>query len=264
MNGNSASRKVLLACSLALPAGPALTQDFGRFEGTVQTEWLDPEGDHRRMRLLSDFSYVDPNGQLWLAPSGWIIDGASIPQLFWNIIGSPFDGAYRRASVIHDVACDQKERPWKEVHRAFYYAMRAEGLGALKAKLMYGAVFAGGPRWEAQMFSYVEAAHAPEAALAMMRDVPAGYRTASIQISTGEFAEEETTMPFPGPVPAPSPGAEGDPDTYVGTEVALVLEEVAPRRSLQAEDLEMLSARIEENVDISLDEIEVLVSALNR
>ena len=43
---------VLLVLSVASVA-PALAQDFGRFEGNVQTEWLDPEGDYRRMRLLS-------------------------------------------------------------------------------------------------------------------------------------------------------------------------------------------------------------------
>ena len=35
-----------------------------------------------------------------------------------------FPGRLSRASVLYDVACDKKTRPWKDVHRIFYEAMR--------------------------------------------------------------------------------------------------------------------------------------------
>jgi len=117
---------------------------YGKFIGTVKTEWLP---DHRRMRLLASLAYIDPHNVRWDAPSGWVIDGASIPQCFWSIIGGPYEGNYRNASVIHDVACDQKRRPWEAVHEAFYYAMLCEGAEPVKAKIMYGAVYFLGPRW---------------------------------------------------------------------------------------------------------------------
>src|SRR5690606_6494125 len=62
-----------------------------------------------------------------------------------------FEGPYRNASVIHDVACDQKQRPWRDVHRAFYTAMLAAQVDPIKAKIMYGAVYQFGPRWERQV-----------------------------------------------------------------------------------------------------------------
>lgn len=117
---------------------------FGRFEGTVRTEWFD---DGRRMRLLADFAYVDHYRIRWEAPRGWIVDGASIPQLAWSVIGGPFEGRYRKASVIHDVACDQRNRSWESVHEAFYNAMRLAGEDIIRAKVMYGAVYHFGPRW---------------------------------------------------------------------------------------------------------------------
>ena len=51
------------------------------------------------------------------------------------------------ASVIHDVACDEKKRPWKEVHKVFHYAMLASGVSPDRANLMYNAVYDFGPRW---------------------------------------------------------------------------------------------------------------------
>lgn len=98
-------------------AGPPNT-----FAGRVVTEWL-PDG--RRMRLIEDFAYFDDAGRRWRAPKGSIVDGASIPRIAWSFIGGPFEGPYREASVIHDVACSAKLAPWLLVHEVFYTAMLA-------------------------------------------------------------------------------------------------------------------------------------------
>ncbi|GAB2181549.1 hypothetical protein DLREEDagrD3_17720 [Denitratisoma sp. agr-D3] len=135
---------------VALSAGlatPASADEPGKFIGRVVTEWLkdDPEG--RKMRLLEPFAFIDPAGVRWDAPAGWVVDGASIPQVAWSLIGGPYEGKYREASVIHDVACDEKDRPWQAVHRVFYDAMLASNVDGKKAKIMYAAVYHFGPRW---------------------------------------------------------------------------------------------------------------------
>ena len=117
---------------------------FGRFEGEVVAVW-NPDG--RNMTLREDFAYVDPRKKRWPAPSDSVVNGASIPQVFWSIIGGPFEGPYRNASVIHDVACEQMKESWQSVHRMFYEACRCGGVGEAKAKLMYWAVYHFGPRW---------------------------------------------------------------------------------------------------------------------
>lgn len=99
------------------------------------------------MKLLSTFTYVDPAGLEWFVPSGAIVDGASIPRGLWSLVGGPFEGRYRDASVIHDWYCDRRNRPWRTVHRVFFDAMLTSGVTELRAKVMYAAVFAGGPRW---------------------------------------------------------------------------------------------------------------------
>ncbi|MDX1963912.1 MAG: DUF1353 domain-containing protein [Pirellulales bacterium] len=123
------------------------TEIFGAFQGQVETIWLD-DAEDREMELLSSFSYIDPANKTWIAKKGDKINGASIPQVFWTIIGSPYDGAYRKASVIHDAACTYKTEPAKEVHRMFYYACRCDGLSESKAKVMYFAVKQFGPDWQ--------------------------------------------------------------------------------------------------------------------
>lgn len=114
------------------------------FIGTIQKEKY--PGNHT-YKLLSDFTFIDPNGRVWTAPKGAIVNGASIPGDFWGIIGSPWAGRYPEASVIHDHFCQTKSRHWKDVHRVFYEAMIANKVKAIKAKLMYYAVYRYGPRW---------------------------------------------------------------------------------------------------------------------
>lgn len=138
----------------ATPQGPAfmlpavgVTGEWGRFEGHVVARW---EDDGRTMTLVEPFAYVDPQAMRWPAPAGAVVNGASIPRAFWSLIGGPFAGEFRNASVVHDVACETRDRPWRAVHRMFYEACRCGGVGAVKAKTMYYAVSHYGPRWRVE------------------------------------------------------------------------------------------------------------------
>ncbi|WP_334503515.1 DUF1353 domain-containing protein [Bradyrhizobium sp. AZCC 1678] len=104
--------------------------------------------DGRTAMLLAPFAYVDPQGKEWVTPAGWKVDGASIPWPLWSLIGSPWTGKYREASVIHDYLCDTRKESWTSVHWTFYTAMLANGVNEIQAKLMYVAVYRFGPRWD--------------------------------------------------------------------------------------------------------------------
>lgn len=123
---------------------PVAHHPHGYFSGSPKLEQL-PDG--RRKKLLETLVFTDPNGKKWVAPKGSIVDGASIPSIGWSIIGAPFTGKYLAASIIHDVACEEKKEKSKDVHKAFHRAMLASGVGWAKAKLMFGAVILGGPKW---------------------------------------------------------------------------------------------------------------------
>jgi len=118
-----------------------------RWEGQPTVTFL-PDG--RGVKLVSDLAYVDEEGTRWAVPAGAQVDGASIPRLFWSVIGGPFEGSYRDASIVHDWYCDRRTRTWQATHRVFYEAMLTSGVSLAKAKVMYFAVRWQGPRWSEQ------------------------------------------------------------------------------------------------------------------
>src|SRR4026207_1212524 len=118
---------------------------WGCFNGEPVTKG-NPDG--RTMTLLTELRYTDPKGNIWVAPIGSIVDGASIPRALWSFMGGPFEGRYRNASVLHDVAYDQKNKPPAVVDRLLYDALRCSGVGAVEAKTMYYALLRFGRHWK--------------------------------------------------------------------------------------------------------------------
>ena len=132
----------------AVFAASANSQEyFGEFLDKLVGSFV-VEDPRPQFELGSDFRFNDPNGLLWMAPAGVKVDGASIPQPFWSVIGGPFEGAYINASVIHDHYCRTKQRTAHDTHRNFYYGMRASQVPDWKAKLMHWAVSTFGPSWK--------------------------------------------------------------------------------------------------------------------
>jgi Protein of unknown function (DUF1353) len=118
---------------------------WGFYNGEPVTKW-NPDG--RTMTLLTELRYTDPKGNVWVAPIGSLVDGASIPRYLWSIMGGPFEGRYRNASVLHDVAYGDKKRPWQDCDRMFYHAMRCSGVSAVEAKTMFYALYKFGHHWK--------------------------------------------------------------------------------------------------------------------
>lgn len=134
---------------VGLSASPAMAapEFFGEFRDPLEGRFVDAQ-PRPMFKLAAQFRFVDPNGLLWIVPPGKEVDGASIPQAFWSFIGGPFEGAYIKASVIHDHYCNEKSRTEHDTHRNFYYGMRANGVEEWKAKFMYWAVATFGPKWK--------------------------------------------------------------------------------------------------------------------
>ena len=143
------TRRAVVGALTALPLTALLPIDraaaaAGRFKGSVVARW---DEDGRSMTLIEPFEYIDPSDLRWPVPAGTVVDGASIPRAFWTIIGGPFEGRYRNASVVHDFYCQIRNRPYSAVHRMFYNAMVTSGLADKTSWLMYKAVEQFGPRW---------------------------------------------------------------------------------------------------------------------
>ncbi|MEP2103292.1 MAG: DUF1353 domain-containing protein [Parasphingorhabdus sp.] len=118
---------------------------MAHYTGRPRFEW---DEDGRIMTLLNRFAFIDDVRLVWSVPANARVDGASIPKFAWSILGSPFVGRYRKASVVHDWYCDIRTRSWKATHRMFYEAMRTSKVSGAKARIMYGAVYYAGPRWD--------------------------------------------------------------------------------------------------------------------
>jgi len=141
----------ILIFLMLITSNPSYARPHGQFLNKVKCEWMVQKGPDREIILLDDFYYIDPSGKRWPASKGSVVNGASIPWPLWNKwIGPPFVGNYRRASVVHDVACDLREKICASsqiAHRMFYDACLCGGVGKTKAKVMYWAVKAFGPKW---------------------------------------------------------------------------------------------------------------------
>jgi hypothetical protein len=143
------SAVLLVACGSGKSPGSiasaAQSNAWGYYTGEPETRW---NSDGRSMTLLSELRYTDPHGLVWVAPAGSIVDGASVPRSLWSIMGGPFEGKYRNASVLHDVAYEQHNRPWQDCDRMFYNAMRCSGVGVVEAKTMYYSLYRFGHHWK--------------------------------------------------------------------------------------------------------------------
>lgn len=153
------------------------------------TEWLD---DGRDMRLKQPFGYVDPAGRQWPVPAGVVVNGASIPQVLWSLIGGPFEGPYRNASIVHDHYCDVRARTWQDTHRVFLDAMLCSGVGRLRAKTMYYAVYRFGPRWTIGPVAVLEAFGAAGAGRSVPAPLPVEpFDAASFEIDASFIREAD-------------------------------------------------------------------------
>lgn len=115
-----------------------------------------PQQANPYWQLVNELGFVDSQGRSWVAPEKTFTDGASIPDIFIPIIGERDDPSFVNAAVLHDAYCGAGNEnmpqyhslPWEEVHRMFYNSLRVNGTNEIKAKVMFAAVYLGGPRWD--------------------------------------------------------------------------------------------------------------------
>ena len=113
------------------------------FSGEPRARWLTEAGPDRDMVLTEAFWFDDARGRRWGALAGSEVNGASIPRFLWAVVGSPYTGDYRRASIVHDVACDAAggdAAARRAADRMFYEACREGGCSRWDATVLYVGV----------------------------------------------------------------------------------------------------------------------------
>ncbi|MER9414059.1 DUF1353 domain-containing protein [Mesorhizobium sp. M0589] len=160
---------------------------LGEYTGVLQFQ---PLSDGRRMKLLKDFGFKDADGTHWPVPRRTIVDGASIPRALWSLVGGPFEGKYRDASVVHDYYCDIRSADWRSVHLMFYRAMRVSGVTERRAKVMYAAVYFAGPRWSETVVDNVRLGR-PAIPTALGKDVMFSTRHDPLVLAVSDTIERD-------------------------------------------------------------------------
>ena len=112
------------------------------FEGELIVQFLPAETN---VILREPITFIDAKGERWPVPADFKTDCASVPRFAW-VAFPPFAGLYIKAAVVHDHYCVTRDRSWRSVHRMFYEAMLTAGVESHRAKTMYAAVYAFGPR----------------------------------------------------------------------------------------------------------------------
>jgi hypothetical protein len=115
-----------------------------QFNGDVILEDL----DNGSWKLQNDFSYEDDSIQVTIK-SNFITDGASIPKIFWSIVGNPLENDLLKPAIIHDGLYTLMQLKRLECDKLLKEMMLFNGTSKAKTYFIYYAVrFFGGSHWK--------------------------------------------------------------------------------------------------------------------
>lgn len=63
----------------------------------------------RRTLEVTIFDFIGNHQYKFTIPKDYCYDGASIPRMFWRIVGAPTDNKFLIAALVHDVLCERHE-----------------------------------------------------------------------------------------------------------------------------------------------------------
>ena len=110
---------------------------------------LELEIVNENLFILSKDKTVKSLGYSVTVKKGFDFDGASIPKWLWSIYGSPLNGNYVVASLIHDGLYASQKLSKSISDRIFLDAMKQSNVGYIKRTSMYLAVkLFGGKDWK--------------------------------------------------------------------------------------------------------------------
>ena len=90
--------------------------------------------------ILSKDKTVESLGYSITVKKGFDFDGASIPKWLWSVYGSPLNGNYVVASLIHDGLYASQKVSKSVSDKIFLDVMKQSSVGYLKRTSMYLAV----------------------------------------------------------------------------------------------------------------------------
>jgi len=89
--------------------------------------------------VLKNTAHYEINEDEYNILAGFKYDGASIPKVFWSLIGGKFHPDFQLAALLHDYMYAMKLGRNK-ADRYFHRLLLKRGVSKIKARLMYLAV----------------------------------------------------------------------------------------------------------------------------
>ncbi len=99
------------------------------------------ETDEKHWRLAADLMYRGRH-DLFVVPSGFVTDFASVPRVLWSLI--PTYGRYTKAAVLHDYLVRERAISRCDADGLFRRVMREMGVGYVRRRMMWAGVRWGG------------------------------------------------------------------------------------------------------------------------
>lgn len=96
-----------------------------------------------KLYLKKDFEFTWLK-KTYIIPEGFVFDGASIPRIFWSLIGYPLEDDFRVSSLIHDWCYRTNCLTFNASNTLFHRRLKTYGVHWFKRSLMYSAVNLGG------------------------------------------------------------------------------------------------------------------------
>lgn len=106
-----------------------------RFSGTTVLKRL----NSKYYQLDSFLSFENSELKITIKP-GFVTDGASIPRIFWSLIGCPFSGKYVGSAIIHDGLFKSHVLSEKDTNKLFLEMLKDNKVHLVKRTLMSIAV----------------------------------------------------------------------------------------------------------------------------
>ncbi len=97
----------------------------------------------KEAKACEDWYFIIDGKQFWI-PAGYVFDGASIPRIFWLLIGSPFQPNYWAAALAHDWLYLMHWVDRSAADEVIYQLLKLSGVGTIKAHIIWAAVRTGG------------------------------------------------------------------------------------------------------------------------
>lgn len=112
---------------------------MNRFQNLLQVEL---QHDRKTWRLLSPFSYLDPDHGLIEVPGDFTTDFASVPR--WPLTFALLGQYGQAAATLHDWLYSSGQLSREAADRVFLNALRSSGIARWRAYLMWAGVRIGG------------------------------------------------------------------------------------------------------------------------